>query len=106
MVIRALMADHNSILLSTSSGSQSVDDALCGLIGIFELRFPGRVRAYYAEGSYADRTAISTSDIDLVLIFNQEARQDAIRLLDQIPYHDEAIILAKMTASNIQENLL
>src|SRR4029078_13299906 len=33
------------------------------------MRFPGRIRAYYAEGSYADRTAIATSDIDLVLIF-------------------------------------
>ena len=68
--------DHNSILLSTSSGSQPADDALCELIGIFELRFPGRVRAYYAEGSYADRTAISTSDIDLVLIFKHRFVDD------------------------------
>jgi hypothetical protein len=63
------MTDHNPIILSTSSGSQAVDNALCGLIGIFELHFPGRITAYYAEGSYADRTAIATSDIDLVLIF-------------------------------------
>src|SRR5215213_8109644 len=63
------MTDHNPIMLITSSGSQPVDDALCGLIGIFELCFPGRIRAYYAEGSYADRTAITSSDIDLVLIF-------------------------------------
>src|SRR5436190_14717040 len=55
--------------LITSSGSQPVDAALCDLIGIFELCFPGRIRAYYAEGSYADRTAITASDIDLVLIF-------------------------------------
>jgi hypothetical protein len=64
-----VLADHNAIRLSTSSGSQAADTVLCGLIGIFEMRFPGRIRAYYAEGSYADRTAISTSDIDLVLIF-------------------------------------
>ena len=63
------MTDHTPILLSISSGSQSADRVLQGLISIFELRFPGRIRAYYAEGSYADRTAIATSDIDLVLIF-------------------------------------
>jgi hypothetical protein len=64
-----VMTDRNQIELSTSSGSQSADDALRGLIGVFELHFPGRIRAYYAEGSYADRTAITSSDIDLVLIF-------------------------------------
>jgi hypothetical protein len=63
------MTNHSPIQLITSSGSQPADAALCGLIGIFELRFPGRIRAFYAEGSYADRTAIATSDIDLVLIF-------------------------------------
>jgi predicted nucleotidyltransferase len=70
------MTDHNPILLSTSSGSQSADNALRGLIGIFEMRFPGRIRAYYVEGSYADRTAISTSDIDLVLIFKHRFVDD------------------------------
>ncbi|MEO7910884.1 MAG: nucleotidyltransferase domain-containing protein, partial [Roseiflexaceae bacterium] len=63
------MTDHNRIELSTSSGSQPADNALRGLVGVFELHFPGRIRAYYVEGSYADRTAIATSDIDLVLIF-------------------------------------
>jgi len=47
------MTDHNPIRLNTSSGSQSGDNALQGLIGIFEMRFPGRIRAYYAEGSYS-----------------------------------------------------
>jgi hypothetical protein len=70
------MTDHNPILLSTSSGSQSADDALRGLIGIFERFFPGRIRAYYAEGSYADRTAIAASDIDLVLIFKDRFADD------------------------------
>jgi hypothetical protein len=70
------MTDHNPILLSTSSGSQSADNALRGLIGVFELHFPERIRAYYVEGSYADRTAISTSDIDLVLIFKHRFVDD------------------------------
>jgi hypothetical protein len=55
--------------LVTSSGSQPADQALCALIDTFETRFPGRIKAYYVEGSHADRSAIATSDIDLVLIF-------------------------------------
>jgi len=73
------MIDRNPIQLSTSSGSQFADDALQGLIRIFEMRFPGRIRAYYAEGSYADRTAITTSDIDLVLIFKDRFVDEAER---------------------------
>jgi len=80
-----VMTDHNPIQLSTSSGSLSADNALRGLIGIFEMRFPGRIRAYYVEGSYADRTAIAASDIDLVLIFKHcfvdEAEAGAARQL-------------------------
>ena len=57
------------LTLTTSSGRARVDDALRGLIGIFETVFPERIRAYYVEGSYADRTAIATSDIDLVIVF-------------------------------------
>ena len=63
------MMDYNPIILSTSSGSQPVDDALRGAIGIFEMVFPGRIRAYYVEGSYADRSAVATSDIDLAIVF-------------------------------------
>jgi hypothetical protein len=70
------MNDNNPIQLHTSSGSLAADDALCGLIGIFELCFPGRIRAYYAEGSYADRSAIAASDIDLVLIFKDHFLDD------------------------------
>jgi hypothetical protein len=68
-------------MLSTSSGSQSADNALRGLIGIFEMLFPGRIRAYYAEGSYADRTAIASSDIDLVLIFKNSFVDEAVTTL-------------------------
>jgi predicted nucleotidyltransferase len=57
------------VSLATSSGSRPVDDALRNAIGIFETAFPGRIRAYYVEGSYADRSAVATSDIDLAIVF-------------------------------------
>lgn len=71
--------------LATSSGSKAVDDALRSLIGIFEIAFPGRIRACYVEGSYADRSAVATSDIDLVVLFKDrfagEAELDAAQRL-------------------------
>jgi hypothetical protein len=57
------------LTLRASSGHPRVDAALRGLIGIFEAVFAGRIRAYYVEGSYADQTAVATSDIDLVIVF-------------------------------------
>jgi hypothetical protein len=79
------MMNHHPIRLITSSGSQSVDDALCGLIGSFETRFPGRIRAYHVEG-----------------------RRAAAWLLGQILYDDQAIIhaLQEPATSAPQENLL
>jgi hypothetical protein len=37
------------VTLTTSSGSSRVDDLLRGLIGIFEMVFRRRIRAYYAD---------------------------------------------------------
>jgi hypothetical protein len=75
------------IPLRASSGSARVDNALRGFIGIFEAVFPGRIRAYYIEGSYADQTAVATSDVDLVLAFkdcfSDDAERDAARQLGQ-----------------------
>jgi Nucleotidyltransferase domain len=36
-----------------------------------ERAFPNRVRAYYLEGSWADQTALPTSDVDLVVVFKE-----------------------------------
>lgn len=38
-------------------------------VALFERTFPGRVRAYYLEGSWADGTMLETSDLDLVVVF-------------------------------------
>lgn len=40
-----------------------------GVIAAFEQAFPGRLRACYILGSYADASAIGTSDLDLTVIF-------------------------------------
>lgn len=39
------------------------------VIAAFERAFPGRLRACYTIGSYADGSALATSDLDLTIIF-------------------------------------
>ncbi|MEZ4862442.1 MAG: nucleotidyltransferase domain-containing protein [Caldilineaceae bacterium] len=53
----------------TATGNATADRILHGLVGILEVVFPGRIRGYYLEGSYADQTALTTSDIDLIILF-------------------------------------
>jgi hypothetical protein len=58
-----------TLTLLASTGTEHVDQTLRGIIGLIELSFPGRVRGYYVEGSYADGTAVATSDIDMRVVF-------------------------------------
>lgn len=52
------------VRLLCSTGDQKVDEILRGTIGLFEAAVPGGVAGYYLAGSYANGTAVSTSDID------------------------------------------
>jgi hypothetical protein len=58
-----------AIELLVSTGDPVVDDVLRGVVGLYELVFPGRVRGYYLKGSYASGTAVATSDIDVEILF-------------------------------------
>ncbi|MBA3947188.1 MAG: hypothetical protein H0X37_21835 [Herpetosiphonaceae bacterium] len=58
-------------LLRHSTGHAVVDTRLQGLVAIFEALFPQRIRAYYVEGSYADQSAVTTSDLDIMLLFRE-----------------------------------
>lgn len=59
----------NSVSLTNSTGYSQVDQIIQGVIGIFERIFPDRIRSYYLVGSYANGTAISTSDLDIHPLF-------------------------------------
>lgn len=54
--------------LNTTTGNPQVDDILRGTIGLLASFLPNRVRACYLHGSFADNTAIETSDIDLFVV--------------------------------------
>jgi hypothetical protein len=64
----------NQIQLFHSTGQQKIDNIICGLIGLFETVFPGRIRSYYLVGSYADSSATPLSDIDIRVIFKDTFR--------------------------------
>ena len=53
-----------------------VEMILQGIVGIAELVFPDRIRSYYLTGSYADDTAVSASDLDLLLVFKERITED------------------------------
>ena len=57
------------IVLLYSTRSSRIDHILQAIIGFCELLFPGRIRGYYLQGSYARGSATSVSDIDMILLF-------------------------------------
>src|SRR5205823_1596221 len=59
----------NEILLLNATGNKQIDDILKAIIATFEDAFPQCIRGYYVEGSYANESQVSTSDVDLLLIF-------------------------------------
>jgi len=63
-------------------GIPLADDVLRGIVGIFAHAFPGRIRAAYLVGSYADGSAVALSDLDIRLVFRgafQEGEEDRFR---------------------------
>jgi predicted nucleotidyltransferase len=56
------------------TGDQRIDRFLKKFVNIFIEVFPERIRSVYLRGSYAHGAAISTSDIDLVVIFKENFR--------------------------------
>jgi len=69
--------------LHYSTNINNIDKLLQGLVGIFEMVFPGRIRAYYLVGSYADASHVPLSDIDLRVVFRGDfAEQEEARFLE------------------------
>ncbi|WIG57817.1 MAG: hypothetical protein OJF49_000562 [Ktedonobacterales bacterium] len=64
------------VTLEATTGNKRADSALRGLIGIYEVAFPGRIHGCYVEGSHADGTGLDTSDLDLELVFKERFASD------------------------------
>lgn len=62
--------------LSSSTGNPEIDELLGSIVGIFNLAFPDRIRGYYVGGSYALGNPVSTSDLDLCVMFKDRFSAD------------------------------
>lgn len=65
--------------LLKSANNVGAERVLQELIATFEATFPSRIRGYFLEGSYADQSALATSDIDLIILFKDAFANDAER---------------------------
>ena len=66
----------SKISLINSTGHDDIDNILVGIVGIFETVFPNRIRAYQVTGSYSNKTAIGSSDIDMTVVFKGNSIDD------------------------------
>ncbi len=66
-------------MLLASTGTDRVDTIVRAVIARFESAFPQRIHSCYVIGSYADRTGLPTSDIDLTIIFKDAFVSDEER---------------------------
>ena len=71
--------------LLNSTGVPKVDSLVCEIIDLLESNFPSRIRGYYMMGSYADNSAIATSDLDMLVVFKSSLNPDeAQRFSDRL----------------------
>jgi hypothetical protein len=57
--------------------------ALYGFVGLAEMAFPGRIRAYFMLGSHVTTEAVGASDVDIVMVFQdrfQEGERERFEL--------------------------
>lgn len=57
-----------------STGATAADAAIRLVVTTFTSAFPARIRAFYALGSFADTSAIATSDLDITIVFKGSVR--------------------------------
>jgi predicted nucleotidyltransferase len=119
-----------TVALLHSTGDALADHVVLDVVNLFESALPQRVIGYFVEGSYADQTAVATSDLDLTIVFQEqfvttaerqraqevvtacrlltqlisadlEAQQAARHLLQNTPYADPAILQVIPTSAGM-----
>ncbi|HEX6385771.1 MAG TPA: nucleotidyltransferase domain-containing protein [Anaerolineae bacterium] len=73
-----------SIQLAYLTQNSQFDAILQGVIGLLEIVFPGRIRAYYLTGSLTNGTAVYGSDIDVIIVFKDELPDDVAERCHQV----------------------
>ncbi len=58
-----------------------------GSIGLLETTFPGRIRAYYLTGSFAEGAAVAHRDRDMIIVFKAAFQPGEADRLRQLRHH-------------------
>ena len=73
---------------SYSTDNRYIDDILHGIVGLFEMTFPNRIRGYYLCGSYIDGSAVPLlSDLDVCIVFKGELSDSEREQFQQMLSH-------------------
>jgi len=67
-----------------------VNAILQNIVETFETKFPERIRAYYVEGSYADASNVTTSDLDVLLVCKERFEDNEAQKAEQLARTCEA----------------
>ena len=94
------------VVLLNTTGKEKVDEIICGIIGIFETVFPDRIRGYYLTGSYSDGSAVTTSDIDIYIVFKDSFTNGEEVLARQLWLYCRQICFVKIDLIRINEERL
>ena len=68
----------------SSTNNILADSILRNILGTFEANFPQRIRAYYVEGSYANASSVTTSDLDVLLIYKNRFENDEAQKAEEL----------------------
>src|SRR5437762_421741 len=65
-------------------GKPSIDHVLSQIVERYETQFPGRIRACYLTGSYAEGNAVEWSDIDVYVLFKDAFVSEEVAQAEQL----------------------
>lgn len=88
-----------------TTGYHDIDHLLSYVTTRFSTSFPGRLRACYLAGSYAEGHAISESDVDLFIVFKDHFRpgeEAAVRRLEKDVCRESLIRLELAVGDEIE----
>ena len=94
------------IYLANSTHNTLVNTLLLNIIETFEVNFPQRIRAYYVEGSYADASSVTTSDLDVLLIFKERFVSDEAQKAEELARLCESESMIELDIEYVDEQSL
>ncbi len=90
----------------SSTYNMLTDSIVRNIIKAFEATFPKRIRAYYVEGSYADASSVTTSDLDVLLIYKNKFEDNELQNAEELARTCEAGSTIELDIECVDEHSL